>query len=529
LTPETATNAAGTQHCVTGTLKDVYDNPVPSTAIVFSVTGANPHATSSAATDSSGQAQYCYTGQTVGGDTIQAYVDVNSNSAQDPSEPADTASKTYIAADPASLALSPQTATNNVGTQHCVTATVGDAYANPASGISVVFTVAGVNTRGPSSVTSDSSGQAQYCYTGQSAGDDTITAYADSNGNDAMDPGEPSDTASKSWAAGRIVAVLDARPDAEQDFFFTAGGGLTPTDFQLDDDADPTLPNTQTFDNVAPGSGYSISETLPSAWELADATCDDGSPVSNIDVSSGETVTCTFVNRTLGYARPRGASPVNIRLVPAFEECRDATGAHGPPLASPSCSPPTQSSSFLTFDAPDRDVPYKGKPDGSGVVTMKVFCSDDSAPPCAEPGDQQDILIDTSVSDVRCVAATSGCSAPGGTYDGELLGRVTLRITDRLNGPSGTSAGTVSDYPLEWGLVCSSGTCSSTTSANAIVPGLAQEQKRAIWQLSQVELLDGGPDGGLAPAPSPESAGCPPACEGNGGETVFLQQGFFAP
>jgi hypothetical protein len=87
----------------------------------------------------------------------------------------------------------------------------------------------------------------------------------------------------------------------------------------------------------------------------------------------------------------------------------------------------------------------------------------------------------------------------------------------------------VSDYPLEWGLVCSSGTCSSTTSANAIVPGLAQEQKRAIWQLSQVELLDGGPDGGLAPAPSPESAGCPPACEGNGGETVFLQQGFFAP
>ena len=35
---------------------------------------------------------------------------------------------------------------------------------------------------------------------------------------------------------------------------------------------------------------------MPDGWDLTSATCDDGSPVTNIDVSSGETVTCTFNN-----------------------------------------------------------------------------------------------------------------------------------------------------------------------------------------------------------------------------------------
>ena len=36
---------------------------------------------------------------------------------------------------------------------------------------------------------------------------------------------------------GQIRVVEDAQPDP-QDFSFTAGGGLTPTSFQLDDDRD---------------------------------------------------------------------------------------------------------------------------------------------------------------------------------------------------------------------------------------------------------------------------------------------------
>ena len=47
---------------------------------------------------------------------------------------------------------------------------------------------------------------------------------------------------------GTIVVRKDAVPDDPQDFSFTAGGGLSPASFQLDDDSDPTLSNTQTFD-----------------------------------------------------------------------------------------------------------------------------------------------------------------------------------------------------------------------------------------------------------------------------------------
>ncbi len=99
---------------------------------------------------------------------------------------------------------------------------------------------------------------------------------------------------------GRIVVVKDATPDDPQDFTFTTGGGLTPASFQLDDDANPTLSNSQTITNVAVGSGYSVSETVPAGWDLTSATCDDGSPVSNINVGPDETVTCTFNNRKRG-------------------------------------------------------------------------------------------------------------------------------------------------------------------------------------------------------------------------------------
>jgi hypothetical protein len=110
-----------------------------------------------------------------------------------------------------------------------------------------------------------------------------------------------------------------------------------------------------------------------------------------------------------------------------------------------------------------------------------------------------------------------------------LLGAVTIRMTDRLNGPGQTSPATVIDFPLNWGLQCSAGACNSTTSADAVTPGLVRESKRAIWQLSQVEFLDGGPDGELMSAPPPASGTCPPACGGNDGETVFLRQGLFVP
>ena len=86
---------------------------------------------------------------------------------------------------------------------------------------------------------------------------------------------------------GTIVAVKDSQPNDPQDFSFTAGGGLSPASFALDDDSDGTLSNSQTFTQRR--SGHRL---LPRrvdgrpAGTCKGATCSDGSPVSNIDLAS---------------------------------------------------------------------------------------------------------------------------------------------------------------------------------------------------------------------------------------------------
>ncbi len=111
--------------------------------------------------------------------------------------------------------------------------------------------------------------------------------------------------ATPSWqpippATGTITVLLDAQPDNAQDFAFTAAGGLSPTSFSLDDDADATLSNQRAFTSITPGSGYSVAQTAPAGWDLATATCSDGSPITNINVSAGENITCTFTEKQRG-------------------------------------------------------------------------------------------------------------------------------------------------------------------------------------------------------------------------------------
>jgi hypothetical protein len=338
-------------------------------------------------------------------------------------------------------------------------------------------------------------------------------------------------TGSELSTAGLIVRK-DARPDTPKDFSFNAGGGLSPASFNLDDDpADPTLSYLRHFHPVAPGSGYSISENDPIDWKLTSAVCSDGSPTSNIALSAGETVSCTFVNESKGYARPKSAPSIVTKLVPAFEECTSPNGNHGAPLALPSCDPARPSSSYLTFASPDRTAPYKGPAAGSGLLELKVVCTDGAAPPCASPGDQEDVRITAALEGVRCVAATGGCSSAGANYAGKVLFSLPLRLTDRLNGPEANWPGTVADTVLTFGVACSAGICNVGSSVEAVTP-IVPEQQRSIWQLGQVRVLDGGQDGDFAEPivyPGYPNGPCPPRCVPNDGETVFLTQGLFAP
>ena len=198
LTPPSDTNRAGEQHCVTATVKDAFGNPTPGIKVVFSVSGANT-AGGTVTTNASGQASFCYTGTNVGEDAITAFADSDGNGSRGLTEPSGAAAKTYVAAAPATLVLSPATASNVVGTEHCVTATVKDAFGNPVSGVTVRFTVTGSRTTAGSKVT-NAGGQATFCYNGpELPGADVIRAYADSDNDSVQDVGEPAGAATKTW------------------------------------------------------------------------------------------------------------------------------------------------------------------------------------------------------------------------------------------------------------------------------------------------------------------------------------------
>ena len=198
LAPAAATNTVGTSHTVTATVTDAFGNPTPSIVVRFSVTGTVT-TTGSCTTNASGQCTFSYGSTTAGTDLISAFADANNNGTTDAGEPSGAATKLWTPGAPATLILTPATATNAVGSQHCVTATVRDVFGNPISGVIVRFTVTGaVNTTG--AAPTNGSGQTIFCYTGPALpGADAITAFADTNDNGSQNPGEPNGAATKSW------------------------------------------------------------------------------------------------------------------------------------------------------------------------------------------------------------------------------------------------------------------------------------------------------------------------------------------
>jgi serine protease AprX len=224
----------------------------------------------------------------------------------------------------------------------------------------------------------------------------------------------------------------------------------------------------------------------------------DGSGQYFLDFSVGRT----------GYARPQGATPNVIRLVPAFDSCGTPNHSHGAPLAVPSCSPPVESSDYLTVGTPDAN----GKAANStGFVQLKAV---GESPINPNNGDQADVQITAELTDVRKRSDLSD-------YTGELRGVLGLRITDRFNGPGQLIPATATDLNLGFTIGCAAtadpatgASCNLTTSADTLAAGTVVEGRRSIWEVPQVEMFDGGADN-----------------DGNttGDNTLFMTQGLYAP
>jgi glucose/arabinose dehydrogenase len=203
---------------------------------------------------------------------------------------------------------------------------------------------------------------------------------------------------------------------------------------------------------------------------------------------------------TPNYARPRGATPLRASLVPAYNACTSANRTHGAPLGFGSCAPPVRQSGFLTVGTPDSNGAGSRS---EGFVLLSAIAG------------EADIGLRTTITDVRNRVGL-------GDYAGQLQVRLPIRITDLDNPPpaGGSGAGTTQDGTFAFTVPCTTNsdpsegsTCSLTTTADAVTAGVIKASLRTIWQLGQVDVLDGGPDGVVS----------------TNDNTVFMRQGVFAP
>jgi hypothetical protein len=187
------------------------------------------------------------------------------------------------------------------------------------------------------------------------------------------------------------------------------------------------------------------------------------------------------------------------------------TGRHS---RSPSCNPPTQSSSSVTVGTPDAN----GAPANSiGSFTIRVSLTS-----------SENLILSASISDVRCKPGTTACgnanAADGPDYVGELEANTTVRVTDHFNaaGPGGgTDPATVVDIPNPVRMFCTSTADTSKGGVCNVITGpcppggcsTIRNGDRTVIGIDQIRVFDGGADGQV----------------GTGANALFAVQGIFIP
>ena len=249
--------------------------------------------------------------------------------------------------------------------------------------------------------------------------------------------------------------------------------------------------NSFRMPNPASSSGWTVSRTLntPGTFRYY---CDVHGGPGGVGMSGTVTVT-----PATGYARPKGATPLRATLAPAYKPGSANNRAHGGGLSYTSSNPPVQTSDFATVGTPDVNA---APANSVGAVTLSVLSP-------------ADVRVVGSITDVRNKSDLTD-------YAGQLQLKLPVNITDKLNGPAANENAT-GNTAITFTLPCATtadttigSNCSLTTTANAVLGGTAVDGARANWEIQDVQVFDGGPDG-LASTTS--------------GNTLFADQALFAP
>jgi hypothetical protein len=269
------------------------------------------------------------------------------------------------------------------------------------------------------------------------------------------------------------------------------------------------------------GSGITpIRDNVGGSWDPAWSP--DGTKIAYIDASTGPNTAIRITGANgvgddpltdsssvntqpdwqpipQSYVRPKGATPFETYLVPAYKPCTASNRSHGAPLAYGSCNPPQQASDHLTLGTPDANGQSA---QGLGSVFLGGPRSGDA-------------LVGIALRDIRNKSDLSD-------YPGEVQLLLQLRITDRNNtpNPGGPGPGTMQDTTLAMAVPCTAtvstsigSDCTLSTTVDALYPGAITAGQRSIWQLGQVQVYDGG------------ASGVP----GSSDATLFLDEGVFIP
>lgn len=108
-------------------------------------------------------------------------------------------------------------------------------------------------------------------------------------------PGNHTNDTTECFTAAQLTGTLTVEkqtlPDGStQSFTFTPSWGSS---FSLSDGGSQTS-------SPLPAGTYSVSEAVPTGWDLSSAVCSDGSPVNAIELAGGEEITCVFTNTQRG-------------------------------------------------------------------------------------------------------------------------------------------------------------------------------------------------------------------------------------
>jgi hypothetical protein len=305
--------------------------------------------------------------------------------------------------------------------------------------------------------------------------------------------------------SGDVPASFEGSSSDGSRVFFGTAEGLVAGDV----DGMPDIYERYAGDTTLISTGPTATGALlPPTY---DGTSQDGSrvffetaePLVATDTDTSQDVYSAAVASS--YARPKGATPLRTPLVPAFRACTASNRSHGAPLAFPSCSPPVQTSSYLTIGSPDANS--RGA-NSIGSLTLTSMPGNGGT-----VADEADVKISMSITDVRRAADLSD-------YTGQLQLLPRLRITDKLNGAVPVDPATVSDLDFPVTVPCSAtadttigSTCAVSTTADSVLAGTITEVKRTILQIGQVTVMDGGADG-LAATPD---------------NTLFAVEGLYIP